>query len=88
MISRRKPWSQSGGQLRAEHLHGDLPLVFQVLGEIDGGHAARNKFFLDDIAIGEGGFEAVMQVWHCVLAPLATVLEYLVRVLDGQAGRR
>jgi hypothetical protein len=39
-------------------------------------------------AVGKGGFEAVMQVWHCVLAPLATVLEYLVRVLDGQAGRR
>ncbi len=44
--------------------------------------------FLDGIAVGEGGFEAVMQVWHCVLAPLATVLKYLVRVLDGQAGRR
>jgi len=28
------------------------------------------------LAVGEGGFEAVEEVWHCVLAPLATVLEY------------
>ena len=33
-------------------------------------------FSLDGVAVGEGGFEAVEKVWHCVLAPLATVLEY------------
>jgi hypothetical protein len=30
---------------------------------------------LDPIAVGEGGFETVEEIWHCVLAPLATVLE-------------
>jgi len=32
-------------------------------------------FPLDPVAVGEGGFEAVEKIWHCVLAPLATVLE-------------
>ncbi len=27
------------------------------------------------VAVGEGGGEAVEKLWHCVLAPLATVLE-------------
>ncbi len=30
----------------------------------------------DLVAVGEGGFEAVEKIRHCVLAPLATVLEY------------
>jgi len=34
-------------------------------------HAARTKFFLDGIAVGEGGFEAAEKLWPCVLAPLA-----------------
>ena len=34
------------------------------------------SFPLDGVAVGEGGFEAVEKVWHCVLAPLVTVLEY------------
>ena len=38
-------------------------------------HAARTKFFLDGVAVGEGGFEAVEKLWHCFLAPLATFLE-------------
>jgi hypothetical protein len=50
-------------------------VVFEVLGEVDGGHAAGTKFFLDGIAVGEGGFEAVEKVRHCVLASLATVIE-------------
>ncbi len=33
-------------------------------------------FMLDGIAVREGGFEMVEEVWHYVLAPLATVLEY------------
>ena len=31
---------------------------------------------LDLVAVGEGGVETVEKVWHCVLALLATVLEY------------
>jgi hypothetical protein len=32
-------------------------------------------FPLDPVAVGKGSFEPVDEVWHCVLAPLATVLE-------------
>jgi hypothetical protein len=32
-------------------------------------------FPLDPVAAVKGSFEAVDEVWHCVLAPLATVLE-------------
>ena len=44
------------------------------LGEVDRRHAAAADFFLDGVAVGEGGFEVVEKVRHCVLAPLATVL--------------
>ena len=49
--------TKNGGQLRAEDLECHLAAVFQVLGEIDRGHAARANFFLDGIAVGEGGRE-------------------------------
>ncbi len=51
-------------------------MVLKVLGQIDRGHAARAEFFLDGVAVREGGLEAVEKVRHCVLAPLAAVLEY------------
>ncbi len=63
----------------------DLAVVLQVLGKIDVRHAARAKFFLDGIAVGERDFESVNQIWHCVLALLGTVLEY---GLGRQAARR
>ena len=39
--------------------------------------APRAEFFLNVIEVGEGCFEAVQEVWHCVLAPLETVLQYV-----------
>ncbi len=33
------------------------------------------SFALNGVALGEGGFEAVEKVWHCVLALLAMALE-------------
>ena len=51
-------------------------LVLEVLGEIDRGHTAGADLFLDGVPVGEGRLEPVKKVWHCVLALLATVLEY------------
>ncbi len=48
-------------------------------------HAASADFPLDGVAVGEGSFETVEEIWHCVLAPVATVLEY---GLGRQAARR
>ena len=50
--------------------------MYDDLGQVDRGHAAFTKLTLDGVAVGEGGFETVENVWHCVLALLATVLEY------------
>ena len=50
-------------------------LVLEILGEVDRGHTAAAHFLLDGIAVGEGGFETVEAVCHCVLGLLATVLE-------------
>ena len=33
---------------------------------------SSRPFMLDGIAVGEGGFESVEKLWHCVLALLAT----------------
>ena len=51
--------AQHGGQLGPEDLDRHFSVVFEVLGEVDRGHAARAEFFLDDVAVSEGGFEAV-----------------------------
>ncbi len=55
----------------------DSAVVLEVFGQIHGGHAASTDLPLDGVAVGEGGLEAVKKVRHCVLAPLATVLEYM-----------
>ena len=39
-------------------------MVFQVLGEVDRGHAARAEFLMDGVAVGQGGFDAVEGVGH------------------------
>jgi hypothetical protein len=49
--------SERGGELGAQHLERDGPIVPEVVGEIDGGHAATAKLALDPIAIGQGGRE-------------------------------
>ncbi len=69
-------WPKGRSKLGSQDLHRHLAVVLQILGEVDRGHAARAKLFLDGIAVGEGGFETVEGVGHCVLAPLATVVEY------------
>jgi hypothetical protein len=51
------------GEFGAEDFDSDLPLVFQILGEINNYHAATAEFPLDGVAGGEGGFE-VIQVSH------------------------
>ena len=42
------------GELGAQHLEGDRPLVPDVAREIDGGHAAAAELALDRITAGEG----------------------------------
>ena len=52
------------GELRPQHLDRDLAIVLEVLGQIDGGHAALAELPLDAVAVGEGGGEAGPGVGH------------------------
>jgi len=63
--------AEHGGELRAQHLDGDLAVVFEVLGQIDGSHAALAELTLDAVAIGEGGREAGPSVAHRALSEQA-----------------
>ncbi len=56
--------AENSGEFRPHHLHRHLAFVLQVLGEVDGGHAARTEFPLDFVAVGEGGREAGADLGH------------------------
>ena len=72
-----KPFSADDSrQFRPKHLHGNLAVMLEVPGQVHRGHAASTNFLLDGVAVGEGGGEAIEKLWHCVLAPLVTLLEY------------
>ena len=47
-----------GGELGPQDLDGDLAVVPQVLGEVNGGHAALAELALDPIAVGQRGGQA------------------------------
>ena len=51
--------AERGGELGAQDLEGDGPIVPEIVSEIDGGHAAASELALDAIAIGQGGREEV-----------------------------
>ena len=51
-------------------------VVFEVVREVDSGHAAGAEFFLNGVAVGEGGFEAVEKVGHRCFGPAGDALEY------------
>ena len=56
--------AERGAELRVEHLDGDVAIVLEVVGEIDGRHATRAELPLDAVASGKGGEETVDQVVH------------------------
>ena len=45
--------ADDGRELGPQHLDGHLPIVLEVLGEVDGGHAARAQLALDPVAVGQ-----------------------------------
>ena len=55
---------EDGGEFGAQHLHRNLAVVLQVLGEVDGRHAAFAQMALDPVAVGEGGGEAGRDLSH------------------------
>ena len=53
-----------GGELGAEQLEGDPPVVPEVLGQEDGGHAAGADLALDPVTVGQGELEAGLRLGH------------------------
>ena len=56
--------AERGGELGAEHLDGDRPLVLDVPGEEDGRHPALARLALHGVAIAQGGSESVDRFGH------------------------
>ena len=46
----------------AEHFDGDLAVVLEVVGQVDGGHAALAELALDPVGGAEGTLKLVAQV--------------------------
>ena len=62
-ISRRNRSPPSGGgELGTEHLDGDLPLVPQVLGQVDGGHPALPELALEQVAGAQRPLQSFTQI--------------------------
>ena len=51
--------AEDGRELGAEDLEGDLAVVLQVVGQVDGGHAAAAELALDRVPVGEGSAQGV-----------------------------
>jgi len=51
--------ADDGCQLGLEDLEGDLAMVLEILGQVDGGHAALAELTLDRVAAGQGGVQAL-----------------------------
>ena len=51
--------ADDGREVGPEDLDGDLALVAEVAGEVDGGHAALAQLALDAVAVGEGRPESL-----------------------------
>ncbi len=53
-----------GRQLGVQHLDGHVPVVLEIGGEVDRGHAAATQFALDGVAFLERGLQAGESVGH------------------------
>ncbi len=53
-----------GGDLRPQDLEGDAPVVPQVLGEEDDGHAPLAELALDRVTTRQAVVQALFQVTH------------------------
>jgi hypothetical protein len=56
--------ADDGRQLGLQNLEGDFPLVPEVVGQIDGGHAALPELALDPVAAFEGPVEEADGILH------------------------
>ena len=56
--------TQGCGQLRLQYFDGDIPIVFEVAGQVHRGHTTGAEFFFDLVFVGESGGEAGEDIGH------------------------
>ena len=56
--------TERGGELGMEHLEGDRPVVPEITGEIDGGHAAAPELALEAVALSQAFAKQDHRVGH------------------------
>jgi hypothetical protein len=57
-------WADGGGQLGSQDLDGDLAVVLEVVGQVDGGHAALAQLARDPVVVGERVAQAGLKGRH------------------------
>ena len=62
--ARKRSAPDHRGQLGLQDLERDLPLVLEVVGEVDGGHATLAEFVFDQVAALEGRIQAGDRIRH------------------------
>ena len=62
---RQEPFgAEDRGQLGLQHLDRDLAVVLDVVGEVDGRHAALAELTLDLVFVGQGGVQSFEEFGH------------------------
>ena len=56
--------TQDGGELGLQHLEGDLAVVPQVVGQVDGGHAAFTQGMVDRVPTRQGVVQPPDHIRH------------------------
>ena len=57
---------EHGGELGAQHLHGDVTVVLEIPGAVHGRHAAGAELAIDGVVLREGRLETLPHVGHGV----------------------
>ena len=78
--------AQDRGQFGLQDLERHLALVLEVLGQVDGGHAALAELPLDPVAVGEGGGEAVECAAHLGAKRLSSCAKFMIRLNGSRRG--
>ena len=56
--------TERGGELRVEHLEGHRPVVLEVPGELDGGHAPASELALEGVPIPQAFAQRRYRISH------------------------
>ena len=68
-ISRwKRSGPSAGGELGVKHFQGDRPVVAEVMGQVDRGHAAAPELALEAVAVGKRGTNS-LRTSSCEGAP-------------------